>query len=387
MMGRTPWSLALVLSLLAGTGASCDKLRATSAAAREGGGSGERGAQAERPVTVTVAKVERRDVPIDLEGIGSVIAYKTVTIRAQVDGRLEKVLFNEGDEVKRGQPLAQIDPRPYEIQLRQAQSALERDRAQASAAQLNLERYKKLAEQKFTAQQQTDDQRALVGQFSGAVMADEAQIAAAKLNLTYARIVSPIDGVTGVRLIDPGNYLRASDTTGIVVVTQLDPIAVLFTLPQDDLPEVMAQMQGGKVLAVDAFDRAGVRKLAAGELLLIDNQINQTTATIRLKATFPNPERKLWPNQFVKVRLHLNVEQNALVVPTSAIQRGPTGTFVYVVTHETTAAARPVEIALSLSDVTVIKTGVAAADSVIVDGQSQLRDGAKVHVAGSGKKP
>jgi multidrug efflux system membrane fusion protein len=387
MTGRYPCSLALVLSLLAGTGVSCDKLRATSAAAREGGGRGEPGAQADRPVTVTVAKVERRDVPIDLEGIGSVIAHKTITIRAQVDGRLDKVLFNEGDEVKRGQPLAQIDPRPYEIQLRQAESALERDRAQANAAQLNLERYKKLSEQKLTAQQQTDDQRALVGQFSGAVMADEAQIAAAKLNLTYARIVSPIDGVTGVRLIDPGNYLRASDTTGIVVVTQLDPIAVLFTLPQDDLPEVMARMQGGKALAVDAFDRAGVRKLAAGELLLIDNQINQTTATIRLKATFPNPERKLWPNQFVKVRLHLNVEKDALVVPTSAIQRGPIGTFVYVVTHQTTAAARPVEIALSLSDVTVIETGVAAADSVIVDGQSQLRDGAKVHVAGSGTKP
>jgi membrane fusion protein, multidrug efflux system len=383
MKGRHPCALALVLSLLAASGVSCDKWPKTSAAAGEGGSSRGRGAQADRPVTVTVAKVERRDVPIDLEGIGSVIAYRTVTIRAQVDGRLEKVLFNEGDTVKRGQPLAQIDPRPYEIQLRQAESALERDRAQANAAQINLERFKKLAEQKYTAQQQTDDQRALVGQYSGAVMADEAQIAAAKLNLTYARIVSPIDGVTGVRMIDPGNYLRATDTTGIVVVTQLDPIAVLFTLPQDDLPEVMAQMQGARPLAVDAYDRAGVRKLAAGELLLIDNQINQTTATIRLKATFANPERKLWPNQFVKVRLHLSVEKNALVVPTSAIQRGPMGTFVYVVTHETTAAARPVEIALSLSDVTVIKTGVDGSDRVIVDGQSQLRDGAKVHVAGT----
>jgi multidrug efflux system membrane fusion protein len=385
MTSRYPCALALVLSLLAATGASCDKLPKSSAAAGEGGRGSQRGAQGDRPVTVTVAKVERRDVPIDLEGIGSVIAYKTVTIRAQVDGRLEKVFFNEGDTVKRGQPLAQIDPRPYEIQLRQAASALERDRAQANAAQINLERFKKLAEQKYTAQQQTDDQRALVGQYSGAVMADEAQIAAAKLNLTYARIVSPIDGVTGVRLIDPGNYLRATDTTGIVVVTQLDPIAVLFTLPQDDLPEVMAQMQGAKRLAVDAYDRAGVRKLAAGELLLIDNQINQTTATIRLKATFPNEERKLWPNQFVKVRLHLSVENNALVVPTSAIQRGPMGTFVYVVTPEAVAAARPVEIALSLSDVTVVTTGVSAADSVIVDGQSQLRDGAKVHVAGSGQ--
>jgi multidrug efflux system membrane fusion protein len=378
-------SLVFLCCLLAASSAGCDKLRGAGAEAREQGAGSGRGAQGDRPVTVSVAKAERRDVPIDLEGIGSVVAYKTVTIRAQVDGRLEKVLFKEGDTVKRGQPLAQLDPRPFQIQLRQAQSALERDRAQSNAASLNLERYKKLAEQKFTAQQMTDDQRALVGQYAGAVMADEAQIAAAQLNLSYARIVSPIDGVTGVRLIDPGNFLRASDTTGIVVVTQLDPIAVLFTLPQDDLPQVMAQMHSGKPLTADAYDRGGSVQLATGELLLIDNQINQTTATIRLKAAFPNPERRLWPNQFVKVRLHVSVEKNVLVVPTSALARGPMGTFVYVVTPQNTAAARPVELGVSLSDVSIIKRGLEVSELVVVDGQSQLRDGAKLHVEGAGK--
>jgi multidrug efflux system membrane fusion protein len=346
------------------------------AAARTRSAANER---VERPVTVVVAQAARRDVPIDLDGIGSVVAYKTVTVRAQVDGRLDSVLFREGQPVRKGEVLAQIDPRPFQIQLRQAQAALARDQALLTAGERNLERYTKLTEQKFAAQQQLDDQRGLIGQYGGAVLADQAQIESAKLNLSYARIVSPIDGVTGVRLIDPGNFVRAADAAGIVVVTQLDPISALFTLPQDDLPEVAQALRGGAELAVDAYDRAGTRLLASGKLLVIDNQINQTTATIRLKAAFPNPEHLLWPNQFVKVRLHVSTRKDALVVPTSAVQRGPQGTFVYVVNGDR-VAARPIELELALGDVAVVRRGLESGERVVVEGQNQLREGARVQV-------
>lgn len=379
-MRRKGWMFGVVLLALAALAAAfvVSRLRVSAADPAS-----KVGASADRPINVTSVPVVRADVPIDLDGIGSVAAYKTVMVRAQVDGRLDSVHFTEGQEVKRGQLLAQIDPRPFMIQLHQAQANLARDKALLEGSQLNLERYAKLSEQKFVGKQQLDDTRGQLGQYQGAVQFDEAQIEAAKLNLSYARITSPIDGVTGVRMVDQGNLVRASDTTGIVMVTQLDPISVLFTLPQDDLPTVARHMSGDEPLLVDAYDRNGVEKLASGELLLVDNQINQNTATIRLKAVFPNKQRVLWPNQFVKVRLHVSVEKDVLVVPATAIQRGPRGIFVYVVKADKTVEARPVEVALTVSDRAVLGRGVQEGELVVTEGQNQLRPGARVQSSGA----
>jgi multidrug efflux system membrane fusion protein len=334
-------------------------------------------AAGDRVVPVTTANAERRDVPVVVEGLGNVVPLMTVTVRSQVDGRLERVLFKEGDSVKKGQPLAQIDPRPFLIQLHQGEASLARDTANLENSRKNLERYVKLAEDRLVAQQQVDDQRASTVQLEAAAKADQATIEAARLNLDYARIVSPIDGVTGVRLVDPGNLVKAADTTGIVVVTQLDPIAVLFTLPQDDLARVQQAMAEGK-LAVDALARDGEEPLGSGTLELIDNQVNAQTATIRLKAHFPNPARAFWPSQFVKARLHLQSRKNVLVVPAAAVQRGPKGSFVYVVGSDKTTQPKTVEVESLEGELAIIRKGLDAGDVVVTEGQNQLKPGAKV---------
>ncbi|HYR18992.1 MAG TPA: efflux RND transporter periplasmic adaptor subunit [Myxococcales bacterium] len=331
----------------------------------------------QRPVPVVTAPAQQRDLPIYLDGLGTVVAAKTITVRPQVDGRLESVIFREGQVVRRGDALAQIDPRPFQVQLEQAKGALTRDAAQLRTARLALARNRELRREKLVSQQDVDNQEAAVGQFEGAVRIDQAQIDNARLNLEYARITSPIDGVSGVRLVDPGNLVRASDTTGIVVITQLDPVAVLFTLPQDYLPQVVQQMELG-TLTVEAFSRDGNTKLGSGELLVIDNQINQNTATMRLKATFANPQRALWPNQFVKARLLLTVRKGAIVVPTTAVQRGPEGTFAYVVGPDQTVQPRPIEVELTQGDVAAIARGLSAGEVVVADGAAALRPGAKV---------
>ncbi|OLB99493.1 MAG: efflux transporter periplasmic adaptor subunit [Actinobacteria bacterium 13_2_20CM_2_66_6] len=331
----------------------------------------------QRAVPVVTAQVQQRDLPVYLDGLGSVIAAKTITVRPQVDGRLETVSFREGQFVRRGDLLAQIDPRPFQVQLEQAKGALTRDAAQLRTARLALERNLVLLRDKLVSQQDVDNQEAAVGQFEGGVRIDQAQIDSARLNLEYARITSPIDGVTGVRLVDPGNLIRSSDTSGIVVITQLDPIAVLFTLPQDVLPQVAQQMELG-TLSVEAYSRDGNNKLATGELLVIDNQINQNSATMRLKASFANPQRLLWPNQFVKARLLLTVRKGAVVVPATAVQRGPEGTFVYVVGPDQTVQPRPVEIDQTQGDLAVVARGLSPNDVVVADGASALRPGAKV---------
>ena len=330
-------------------------------------------------VPVVATLVAQTEVPIYLEGLGSATAFKTITLRSQVDGRLDSVSFNEGSPVHTGQQLAQIDPRPFKIQLQQAEGALGRDTAQLEAAKKNLERYRSMSSQKLIAQQQADDQAALVSQLEGSVRVDQAAVESAKLNLSYAHITSPIDGVTGVRLVDPGNLVRASDPTGLVVLTQLDPISVIFTLPQDALPEVMLGMAGAQ-LSVEAWSRDGVLKLGTGKLLLIDNQINQATATLRLKAVFPNQLRLLWPNQFVKAKLLVSVRKGALVVPSTVVQRGPEGTFAYVVQADQTVKPRPLQVERTIADQTLIAKGLQAGDLVVVDGQNQLRAGAKVQV-------
>jgi len=345
--------------------------------ARSGKRAAQADAQAQRPVPVSVAPVERRDVPIYLEGLGTVVAYRTVTVRTQVDGRLEAVKFREGQAVRQGEVLAQIDPRPFQAQLDQAKGALLRDQAALRNARINAERSRKLVAQNLVAQQQLDADLASMGQFEGAVEIDRAAIETAQLNLDYARIVSPVDGVTGIRLVDPGNIVHITDTNGIVVVTQLDPVGVIFTMPQDHLSAVSEQLARGS-LPVDAYSRDGSTLLGSGQLELIDNQINQATASIRLKAIVPNPRRALWPNQFVNARLRLETRRDALVMPATALQRGPTGSFVYVLGGEGSVSQRPVEIEEVQGELALVTRGVAEGERVVVDGQNQIRPGARV---------
>jgi multidrug efflux system membrane fusion protein len=341
---------------------------------------------AQRPVPVLAAQVQKRDVPIYLDGLGNVLAFKTVTVRSQVDGRLDEVLFREGQAVKRGDLIARIDPRPFQNQLHQAQGALARDEAQLRSARLNLERYQALVKEKLIPQQQVDDQAALVGQTEGAVQVDRAQIDAARLNLDYANIRSPLDGVTGVRQVDPGNLIRAADVNGLVVITQLDPIAVIFSLPQDDLPRVMHELARGQ-LDVEAWSRDGSIKLSTGKLALVDNQINAATSTMRLKAVLPNPQRLLWPNQFAKARLLLTTRKDALVVPATVPQRGPEGTFAYVIQPDQTVQPRPIEVELTQGEIAVVARGLQQGEQVVADGQNQLRPGSHVQARQPGGAP
>jgi multidrug efflux system membrane fusion protein len=365
----------ILVALLLLVAAGCKKAD-TGQGGRGAGTAG--GAGAARVVPVVETKVAKRDVPIYLDGLGSVAANKTVTVKPQVDGRLDSVLFREGQEVKKGSVLAQIDPRPFRIQLHQAEGALARDMAQLENARLNLKRYTDLRVKKMVAQQQVDDTAAQVGQLEGAVRMDRAAIETAKLNLDYSRISAPIDGVAGVRQIDQGNLVKQSDPNGIVLLTQLDPIAVLFTLPQDDLPRVSEQMQK-EPLVVEAFSRDGQNKLGTGELQLIDNQINATTATMRLKSLFPNPQRVLWPNQFVKARLLLTTKRDALVIPAAAVQRGPDGTFVYAISDDNTATAKNVQVDSIQGDLAIIAKGLQPGERIVIEGQNQLRPGGKVN--------
>jgi multidrug efflux system membrane fusion protein len=367
--------IVLILLLLAAVGGTYLLVRARSRAAASAAQAAANAA-ANRVVPVLTATVAQRDVPIWLEGLGNVAAFYTVTVKPQVGGQIVGVSFKEGQQVKKGDLLVQIDPRPFTIALQSAQAALARDEANLKNGQLNLERYKTLSDQKLIATQQYTDQAATVAQLQAQIQADQAQIDSAKLNLVYARVTSPIDGATGVRLVDPGNFVQPSDTTGLVVVTQLDPIAVFFTLPQDDLPAITEGMNAG-TLTVEARSRDGDRPLGQGKLTVIDNQINQQTATVRLKAIFDNPSRLLWPNLFVKARLHIATREAAIVVPAVAVQHGPQGTFAYVATPESTAAVRPVTVDAVQGEVALVK-GLQPGEQVVVEGQAQIRDGAKI---------
>ncbi|MEO6418202.1 MAG: efflux RND transporter periplasmic adaptor subunit [Polyangiaceae bacterium] len=337
----------------------------------------EAGAPETREVPVVIATVTTRDVPIYLEGLGNVVPLNTVTVRTQVDGMLTSVRFKEGQEVDPGDVLAQVDSRPFQIQQQQGEANLVRDQAQLANAQLALTRDETLLPQKLIAQQAVDDQRTLALQALGAVKADQAQIASAKLQLTYARIVSPIHGVTGIRQVDPGNIVHPADATGIVILTQLDPISVIFTLPQDDLQRVMTGLKEHP-LALDAYSRDGATKLGSGTLALVDNQVNVTTGTIRLKAIVANPNRLLWPSLFVKARLLVTTLRGALVVPATVVQRGPQGTFAYVIGGDQTVSVRPLTMDSTQGETAIIARGLSPGERVVADGQSQLRAGAKV---------
>jgi multidrug efflux system membrane fusion protein len=335
-------------------------------------------------INVGVAKAEQRDVPVYLNGLGSVTAFNTVSLKSRVDGQLVQVNFKEGQYVKADELLALIDPRPYEVALSQAQAQLFRDQALLRDAQLNYQRFKDLLQQSGAmSQQQVDTQRALADQLEGAVRADQAAVDNAKLNLTYCKITAPISGRVGLRLVDVGNMVHATDTNALLVITQLQPIAVVFTLPEDNLPVVSKRMAGTQ-LVVDAFDRDNTTKLASGKLLTIDNQIDQTTGTGKLKAVFENPDNSLWPNQFVNAHLQLELRKESTVVPAAAIQRGPQGTFVYGVKSDNTVEVRPVNVALTQGNVTVIASGIAPGDTVVTDGQDKLQNGARVEPRAAG---
>lgn len=337
--------------------------------------------------SVTVTTVQKRDVPYFLVGLGSVNALNTVTIRSRVDGQLMRVNFKEGQFVREGDLLAEIDSRPFQVALDQAQGQLAKDLASQADAKLNLSRFQLLWQEGVIPRQQLDSQQATVGSFDGAIQADRAQIDSAKLNVTYSKITAPIGGRVGLRLVDAGNMVHATDTNGMLVITQVQPIAVIFTLPEDNLPEVVGEI-GKKQLAVEAYSRDDNTKLADGKLLTIDNQIDQTTGTVKLKAVFENRDLSLWPNQFVNVRLFLSTRKDATVIPSVAIQRGTQGTFVYAVKSDNTADARNIQVDFIEGNIAVIRQGLAPGEQVVIDGQDKLQPGAKVNFrAGTQSQP
>lgn len=342
------------------------------------GGPGQAG-----PVMVAVGSASRADVPVTLTALGTVVANASVTVTTRVAGELQQVLFTEGQRVAKGQILAQIDPRPYQATLAQYQGELAENQAQLKSAQLTLERYRRLVAKDSLAKQELDTQIATVGQYQGAVAADQAQIAAAKLDLQYARIVSPISGYAGLRLVDAGNYLAAGDTTGIVSITQTDPIAVTFSLPQATLATLLPQVRQGQTLAVTALDQLGDSTLAQGDLKFISNEIDTATGSVKLKAVFANPDEKLYPNQFVNVRLQTDRLRGAVTIPAAAVQLSSAGSFVYVLGADDTVQRRSVTTGPSLADRVAVTQGLQGDERVVIRGTDHLRDGAKVQVEGA----
>ncbi len=363
------WSRVLVLVAI---GALAPGLRA---AEKGGPGGGAGGA-----ILVDSAVVSRTDVPIYLDGLGTVQAFNTATITARIDGALERVEFTEGQMVQKGALLAQIDSRPAQAALDQALAVQARDAANLAGAQRDMDRYEALIPQNLVSRQQLDAQRSLVDQLKAQVQVDRATIDNARTQLDYTRITSPISGRTGLRLVDPGNIVHASDTRGIVVVTQIQPISILFTLPEDALPTVSQALAAGAV-QVTALSRDGKSALDTGSLALIDNQIDATTGTMRLKATFPNVHNTLWPGQFVNTRVLVQHQRNALTVPNAAIQHGPNGPFTYVIKADSTVEARALTLGAQAGDLTVVSTGLAPGEQVVTSNQYRLQPGAHVHSA------
>jgi membrane fusion protein, multidrug efflux system len=333
-----------------------------------------------RGVPVVVAAARQGDVPVLLTGLGSVTGFNTVTVKSRVDGQVMRIAFQEGQFVHEGDLLVEIDPRPFQVQLTQAEGQMARDVAQLTDARLNLDRYRSLLDQGLVAKQEFDNQIALVHQYEGTVKLDQGLIDAAKLQLTYSRITAPISGRVGLRLVDSGNMVRATDQNGLLVIAQVQPIAVLFALPADNLPPVLDKLRAGEPLQVEAYDRAGQTKIASGSLLTVDNQIDQSTGTARLKAVFQNENHVLFPNQFVNVRLLLDVRTGTVIVPVAAIQRGPQGTFVYAVKGDQTVEVRPVTVGPIAGGEAAIDSGLSAGEQVVVDGVDKLRPGSAVQV-------
>ena len=335
-------------------------------------------ANAAQAVQVTVAPAQKQDLPIYLTGLGSIEAFYTVSVKSRVDGQLVDVKFKEGESVKKGALLAVIDPRPYQVQLDQAQSQLFKDQASLRDAKLNYQRYKDLLQNSGAmSQQQVDTQQATVDQLDGTVRNDQATVDNARLNLVYCHITAPVSGRIGLRLVDPGNIVHAADTNPMLVITELQPITAIFTLSEDQLPNV-SQHMNKSTLQVDAYSRDDATKLATGKLLTIDNQIDQTTGTGKLKAVFENKANELWPNQFVNIHLLLETQKNVTVVPSAAVQRGPQGNYVYVMKPDKTVEVRPVTIPVTQGNLSEISSGISPDELVVTDGQDKLQQGSHV---------
>ena len=329
-------------------------------------------------VPVGVASVKQGDFDVYLNGLGTVQAYYTVSLKTRIDGQIMQVNFREGQDVKTGDLLIVIDPRPYQVALAQAEANLAKDQAQLVNAKAQYERNNVLYQQGVVAKQDLDTLQASFGTYDATIAADKAAIDNAKLNLTYCYIKSPINGRVGLRQVDPGNYVTAASGTAMLVITQLHPIAVVFTLPEDQLPQVQQRIRQGGALEVDAYSRDDQTKLSTGKLETISNQIDPTTGTVQLKAIFDNPDNALWPNQFVNAHLLLNTMKNAVTAPASALQRGPDGTFTYVVDANNTVQMRPIQVALTQGSTVVIAKGLQPGDRVVTDGQEKLSAGMRV---------
>ena len=385
--GTWRWIVALlVIAALAGGGywwwaRSAGAPAATGGAPTGAPGPGGKGFDPSmRTLPVIAQAVRKGNIDVYLNALGTVTPRNLVTVKPRVDGQLMKVYFEEGQQVKAGQSLADIDPRPFEVQLGQAQGQLAKDQALLANAQVDLERYKTLLAQDSIARQQVDTQESLVRQYQATIKADQAAVDQAKLQLSYAKVTAPISGRVGLRQVDPGNVVKASDTNGIVTIAQLQPVSVVFPIPEDNVQLVMQRLQKGVPTVVEAWDRAQQSKLAVGKLITADNQIDTTTGTIKMKAEFPNENAALFPNQFVNVRMLTQTLEDATLVPTAAVQRGAPGTFVYVVKEDQTVTVAPVKLGPQQGETTVVTSGVRPGMRVVVDGADKLREGARVEL-------
>ena len=381
-----PWLIIVGIIVVLGAGAYVVRVRSGHAQSKTTPRvPGQRPRSAPVPVIATTARAS--DMAVYLSGLGSVTALNTVTVHTRVDGELTKVLFQEGQRVNAGDLLAEIDPRPFQAQLTQAQGNLLRDEALLRNARVDLERYRTLVAEDSIPKQQLDTQVELVHQYEGVVETDRGQIENVKLQLIYCRVTAPLSGRLGLRLVDPGNIVHATDQNGLVVITQVQPIAVIFTIPEDSLPPVLAKLSAGVRLDVDAWDRDQKQRLASGTLLTVDNQIDPTTGTVRLKAIFPNADGRLFPSQFVNAHLRLDVKRGATVVPQAAIQPSSQGPFVYVVKADHSVTVRPVKVGVTEGDNAAIESGLSPGETVVVDGADRLREGSQVALQNASGSP